>query len=162
MTASASAASADSLRALEWLVGEWRGFGSFATRTSYIHVQFYYDLAGAVFVERTLDVFPPQMPSTEYEMHQDFVVYYRLEGSHRLRAKGFYVEGFVNSFDVEVSEDGGQMVCDSTVVENGPEGMRARWTIHRETHDLWTGRFELAEPGQEYRLVETQTMERIA
>lgn len=56
-------------------------------------MQFYYDLAGVVFVERTLDVFPPKMPSTDYEMHQDFVVYHPMEATDRLRAKGFYVEG---------------------------------------------------------------------
>ncbi len=150
------------LASLAWLVGERRGFGSFADRIGYIHVEFHYDLAGAVFVERTLDVFPPEMPSAEYEMHQDFVVYYPLGGSDRLRAKGFYVQGFVNSFDVEISEDGGHIVCESTAVENGPEGMRARWTIHREVRDLWTGRFELAQPGQDFRLVEKQKMERIA
>ncbi len=66
--------------AFDWLIGEWQGYGQFADRTGYIHKRYSYDVAGMYFVERTLDMFPPPQPSTEFEVHQDFTLRFELAG----------------------------------------------------------------------------------
>ena len=40
---------------LDWLIGEWQGFGQFAERTGYSHKRYEYEVAGTYLVERTLD-----------------------------------------------------------------------------------------------------------
>jgi len=146
---------------LAWLVGEWRGFGKFAKNTNYIHKKFSYDVAGMFLTERTLDMFPPAEPSTDFELHQDLIVYYRVGADGPFRAKGFYVEPFVASIDVTVGEDGGSVTLESTQIENAPPGMRTRVTYGRQGIDELKGTFEIAAPGEPYRVVEQLTMRRI-
>lgn len=146
---------------LHWLVGEWRGYGEFAKDTGYIHKRFYYDLAGMYLIERTLDMFPPKEPTTEFEIHQDFVVYSRGNESGALKARGFFVESFVTSAQVSVSADGNSVVIESIEIENGPPGMRTRFTISRQTKDQYKESFEIAMPGKDYSIVEELTMTRV-
>jgi hypothetical protein len=68
--------SADRIPELGRPIGERRGHGIFPKRTAYIHKQYSYDLGGTSFIERTLDMFPPDTLSTEYGIHQDFTVFY--------------------------------------------------------------------------------------
>ena len=91
---------------LDWLIGEWQGYGEFSNRTTYIHKRYSYEVAGVYLVERTLDVFPPPEPSTEFEVHQDFSVFYRDNVTGDFTANGFFVETFVTDAEVRVLEDG--------------------------------------------------------
>ena len=145
----------------DWLVGEWRGYGKFSNRTTYIHKTYGYDIGGVYFFERTLDIFPPQELSTEFEIHQDVSYFYRVGADGEYRAKMFYVEGFVTSAMVKVSDDGSEIVIEATEVENGPSGMRSRITYTRVAPDRFTGLFELAMPGKDYGKVEELTMSRM-
>jgi hypothetical protein len=146
---------------LAWLEGEWTGYGEFPDRTNYIHKTFEHDQAGMFMIERTLAVFPPEELSTDFEAHQDMVVYYLDEPTGTYRAKAFYVEGFVTSFGIDVNEDGSLIVLESTDVEGGPPGMRSRMTISRETDDRYVAVFEIAMPNRDYAVYEEITMERV-
>ena len=132
----------DPLCPLAWLEGDWRGYGLFASDTTYIHKRFARDLRGTVLVERTFDIFPPDEPTTEYEVHEDFTVYHA-DGSV-VRAKSFFVEGFSWRSVVRVSESGDSIVVETEGVENGPPGSRARITMVRAGPDAFTSVFELA------------------
>jgi hypothetical protein len=146
---------------LSWLVGEWRGYGKFENRTTYIHRKYSYDLGGMFLIERTLDVFPPPELSTDFEVHQDFVVYYRETRAGALRAKGFFVESYVTSATVSVGGNKGPIVIETTEIENGPPGMRTRFTLTPLTADRFKETFEIAMPEKEFALVEELVMERI-
>jgi hypothetical protein len=146
---------------LGWLIGEWKGYGKFEDRVTYIRKHFAYELAGHFLVERTVDMFPPKEPSTEFELHQDFTVYSRENDTGRLRARGFFVESYVTRADVEASEDGSRIVVEALEIENGPPGMRYRFTITRVNDDRFTALFELAMPGREYRPLEQLEMARV-
>ena len=158
---SASPRGADRFPQLHWLVGEWQGFGEFADHTAYIHKRYSYELGGMFFVERTLDMLPPDRPSTEYEIHQDFSVIYLDSATDSLRAKGFFVEGFVTSSNVLVDGGGSRILIESQHVENGPSGMRSRVSIERKTEDAYEGLFELAMQGGPYRQIEKLQMRRV-
>lgn len=145
----------------EWLVGEWRGYGEFSNRTTWIHKRFGYDVGGVYFYERTVDMFPPAELSTDFELHQDVSYFYRVGPSGEYRAKSFYMEGFVTSASVAVNDGGREIVIEATSVENGPPGMRSRITYTREGPDRFRGLFELAMPGKEFGKVEELTMTRV-
>ncbi len=146
---------------IAWLEGEWQGYGEFPDRTNYIRTTFDYDLGGMYLVERNVAMFPPEELSTEYEIHQDFSVYYRDSATGGFVAKSFYIEGFVTSSTVEVLEDGDVIVIESVSLENGPPGMRSRSTFSRETEDRFSLTFEIATPGKDYSLYEEITMSRV-
>ena len=147
---------------LDWLVGEWQGYGQFPSRTTYIHKKYYYDVGGMFFIERTLSMFPPEEEtSTEYEIHQDFTSVYRDDSSGGFLAKGFFVEGFVWSSKVDAGEDGSTIVLETVDIDNAPPGMRGRITYTRESEDSYTATFEIAMPGAEYKLFEELVMDRV-
>jgi hypothetical protein len=152
---------ADRFDELDWLIGEWQGYGQFTNRTTYIHKQYSYDVAGMFLTERTLDMFTPPELSTEFEIHQDFTVFYRDTGTGGIKAKGFYVEGFVWSSDVTVSDNGNTIVIEATEIDCAPDGMRSRITILRESEDEYIAIFELAMPGRDYKELEELTMRRM-
>ena len=152
---------ADRFEELHWLIGEWQGYGQFTSRTTYIHKEYYYDIAGMFFIERRLDMFPPPEPSTEFEIHQDFTVFYRDTQNGGLKAKGFYVEGFVWSSNLKVSDDRRTIIIEATEIDNAPEGMRSKITILREGDDDYRAIFELAMPGRDYEELEELLMTRV-
>ena len=147
--------------AFDWLIGEWQGYGQFADRTGYIHKRYFYDVAGVYLVERTLDMFPPPEPSTQFEVHQDFTVFFRDNVTGAFSASGYYVETFVTDADVVVSEEGNSFVVESRTIHNGPSGMRTRFTYTRTGEDGFTLRFELAGPGEEYAEIESSRFRRV-
>ncbi len=151
----------DRFTPLAWLVGEWQGYGKFTKRTTYVHRKYSYDLGGIYLVERTIDMFPPAEPSTDFEVHQDFVVYYRDTTAGDLRAKAFFVEAFVTSETVRIGEGGQRIITESTQIENGPPGLRTRFILTRETDDRFKETFEIAKPGKEYELVEESVFKRL-
>ena len=151
----------DRFAPLAWLVGEWQGYGKFGTRMTYAHRKYSYDLEGMYLVERTIDMFPPPEPSTEFEVHQDFVVYYRDTTTGGLKAKAFFVEAFVTSETVSGGEGGKPIIAESTEIENGPPGLRTRFTLTRETNDRFKETFEIARPGKEFELAEESFYKRI-
>ena len=147
--------------AFDWLIGEWQGYGQFSDRTGYIHKRYSYDVAGMYFVERTLDMFPPPQPSTEFEVHQDFTVFFRDNLTGALSANGYYVESFVTDAAVTVAGGGDTFVVESRTIHNGPPGMRTRFTYTRTGEDDFTLHFELAGPAEEYSEIEVSRFRRI-
>ncbi|MFC1682962.1 hypothetical protein ACFL0G_01975 [Candidatus Zixiibacteriota bacterium] len=146
---------------MDWLIGEWQGYGQFPKQVNFIQKKYSYDVAGMFFVERTIAMFPPEELSTDYEIHQDFSVVYRDNGTGAFLAKSFYVESFVTSSTVQIEENGNKIVIESENVENGPPGMRSRYSIFREDPNRYTATFEVAWQGKDFSLYEELEMKRV-
>jgi hypothetical protein len=146
---------------LHWLIGEWQGYGKFSDRSTLIHKSFFYDVAGMYLIERTIDMFPPDSLTTEFEVHQDFTVYYRHNRDGSILAKGFFVESYVTFATVEIGDDGRIIVVGMHEVENGPPGMRTRYTIRQRGADQFEATFEIAMPGEDYVVSEELLMKRM-
>lgn len=146
---------------MHWLVGEWQGYGEFSDRSTLIHKRFSYEVAGMYLIERTIDMFPPDSLTTEFEVHQDFTVYYRHNRDGTVLAKGFFVESYVTSATVEIGDDGRTIVVETHEVENGPPGMRTSYTIRQRSADQFRATFEIAMPGEEYAVFEELLMKRV-
>jgi len=143
---------------LDWLVGEWQGYGLFPDDTTYVRKVFGYELGGRFLVEETIDVFPPPQPTTEYQIHRDRLYYYPRGDGFAL--KGFFVEGFVWNAGVTVAGDTVRIVTEE--VEGGPPGLGARVTIVRGGADRYRGTFELGSSERGYRTLERLTMRRVS
>ncbi len=149
--------------AIDWLIGEWQGYGQFGGGTpNYIHKRYSYEMGGMYILGRTLSMFPPEEVSTDYEIHQDLVIFYRLSESDEYRARAFYVESYVTSEKVTVSEDGTQIVMETEQIENAPAGLRTRMTWTRLPEDRMELHFEIAMPGGEYSTAERIQLKRIS
>ena len=152
----ATAAAAD-LSDLAWLEGEWRGYSVMGDESNVNHKAFRLEQAGRYLVERTLSMCPPPEPSTDYETHQDMTVFYAVGGE--LRAKGFFVEGVVQSSTVTV--EGPKVTVESLEVEGGPPGMRARLVYERDGEDRFTGTFDVDWSGEGWQCYQTYAFERL-
>lgn len=146
---------------LSWLEGEWQGYGKFSDRVTYIRKHYSFDIGGVYFVERTIDMFPPPEPSVEFEMHQDMTLFYRASDDSPVRAKGFFVEGFIISSSVVIKDDGNKVIMTSEEIENAPPGMRTRYTMVRQGADKYVGVFEMAMPDKDFSEVERLELKRI-
>jgi len=147
----------DGLDYVAWLEGEWQGYSIMGERSNVNHKEFRFEQAGRYFVERTIAMFPPAEPSMEYETHQDMNVYYVVDGE--LRAKGFFMEGFVQSSTVTI--DGSKVIIESLEVEGGPPGMRTRLFYERGLEESFTGTFEIDWTGKGYKLMSSYEFKRI-
>jgi hypothetical protein len=146
---------------MAWLIGEWQGYGEFSDRTTYIHKRYSYEVAGMYLVEKTLDIFPPPEVSTDFEVHQDFSVFYRENKTGEFSANGFYVETFVTGASVTLLDDGESFVVESSSIHNGPPGMRTRITYTRIGTDEFRLLFEIAPPELDYQVTEQSRFRRI-
>ncbi len=147
----------DGLDSVAWLEGEWQGYSIMGERSNVNHKEFRFEQAGRYFIERTIAMFPPAEPSTEFETHQDMTVYYEVDGA--LRAKGFFVEGFVQSSTVTI--DGSKVIIESLEVEGGPPGMCTRLIYERGLEGGFTGTFEIDWSGDGYSHYSTYEFKRI-
>lgn len=153
---------AERFSGVDWLVGEWRGLGVFErvdNNTTYLHRVYSYDMAGMFIQERTIVLLPPDSLTSDYGIHQNMSVCYldTIENQHRSRT--FVIESYVSTALWTMTDDG--MVGESTEIENGPLGMRTRFTIQKESPDRFLETFEIAMPGEEYMTTERLLLMRV-
>ena len=146
-------ASDDPLQALRALTGEWVGKeeGSFGqgkgTRTYRSILQDRYVLSD------NHSVFEPQPGLEKGDEHRDWTIFSYDSAHGRIVARQFNSEGFVNRLVQEKRPPGEPLLFVSEASENGPEGLRARLTLDFLSESEFSETFELASPGQEYRVV---------
>jgi len=56
---------------------------------------------------------------------------------------------------------GDRLVSESTRIENGPPGMRTRFTLEKQSEDRFIETFELAMPGEEFEIAERLVLVRV-
>ena len=157
LTILAGSAAAADLADLAWIEGEWQGYSIMGNKSNLNHKWFVREMGGTYLVERTVAVFPPAEPTTEYETHQDQCWYYAM--GDEVRMKGFFVEGFVSSGTVSISGD--TLTVLSTAVEGGPPSMRTRLRYVRMGEDRMIGDFEIDWNGDGFRPSSTYEFRRL-
>jgi hypothetical protein len=110
---------------------------------------------------RKKSVYPPQEKNPKGETHEDFGLF-SYDGNRKKHVlRQFHVEGFVNQYVEDTfAPDGKKMVFVTEAIENIPAGWRAR-----ETYQIWdnyefTERFELAAPGEEFKVYSESAFKR--
>jgi hypothetical protein len=135
---------------LKYFVGTWKGTGKGDPGISTVERSYQSILNGKFIQINHKSIYLPQEKNPKGETHEDigFLSYDRGRKAFILRQ--FHLEGFVNQFKGEISEDGKLMVFTSESIENIPAGYRARETYKILNENEFTETFEIAEPGKDF------------
>jgi hypothetical protein len=135
---------------VKYFVGTWKGTGKGEPGTSTVERSYQLILNSKFIQINHKSIYAPQEKRPKGETHEDigFLSYDRGRKAFILRQ--FHVEGFVNQFKGDISEDGKLMVFTSESIENIPAGYKARETYKILNKNEFTETFELAEPGKDF------------
>jgi len=96
--------------------------------------------------------YDPQPKNPKGEVHEDWGMISFDKGRKRFVLRQFHVEGFVNQFVMNSSDEGKTIVFTSESIENIPSGFRARETYKIVGPDEFQEVFEIAEPGKGFEV----------
>lgn len=144
-----------------FFVGEWTGKGEGEPGKGN-YERTYQSVLGNKFIEvKNKSVYPPTDKNTKGEVHEDrgYISYHRSKKKFILRQ--FHVEGFVNTYESEsISTDGKKIVFITTMIENIPNGWRARESYEIISENEFIETFELAEPNKDFFVYSKATFKR--
>lgn len=151
MTATLAGAegTAEGLKRLDFLVGEWRGTSRGEPGEGTIERSCERVLNGRFIECRTTVTY-----KNEVHVERSFYGYDKRE--KKLTLRQFHGEGFVNTY---IETEPLLFVTDS--IENIPPGWRARETYNQKEAGGWTERFELAAPGKDFASYSESTLDRV-
>jgi len=85
------------------------------------------------------------------KVHEDFGIFSYDQGRKTFVMRGFYVEGFVNTYVMdEISDDGKNFTFLSEHVENAPEGTEAKLVFKVISENEIEQSFHVSFPGREF------------
>ena len=133
---------------LRILEGTWEGEEPGVSKVTQVY-QFV--LNGNFLHMKTRSVFEPTEKNPKGEVHEDFGIFSYDQGRKTFMMRGFYVEGFVNTYVMdEISEDGKNFTFLSEHVENAPEGTEAKLVFKVLNDDEVEQSFHVSFPGREF------------
>ena len=148
--AGAQSQTRDDLAAIAPLVGKWVGTSEGQPGAGTVERLYEPALAGRFIRVRNRSIYPPQEKNPKGETHEDVGFFSYDRGRKTFILRQFHVEGFVNQFKGEISEDGKLIVFTSETIENIPAGYRARETYRILNENEFTETFEIAEPNKDF------------
>ena len=125
------------------LVGQWKASGSGAPGQGEGKFSFAFDLQNKVLVRRSHTDYPAAQGRPAFA-HDDLMVIYIDEGSHKFRADYFDNEGHVIRYLADISQDGRTIIFVSDPLPSQP---RFRLTYGAQGKDKMDIKFEIAMPG---------------
>jgi len=137
---------------LRFFVGTWKGTGKGEPGVSQVERTYQSILNGKYIQIEHKSIYAPQEKNPKGETHEDigFLSYDR--GRKQFVLRQFHIEGFVNQFKADISEDGKVIVFTSESIENIPVGYRAKETYRILNENEFTETFEIAEPGKAFQV----------
>ncbi len=135
---------------VKYFVGTWKGTGKGDPGISTVERSYQQILNGKFIQINHKSIYAPQEKNPKGETHEDIGYLSYDRGRKAFILRQFHVEGFVNQFKGEISEDGKLMVFTSESIENIPAGYRARETYKILNKNEFTETFEIAEPGKDF------------
>ena len=135
---------------LKYFIGTWKGTGKGDPGTSQVERTYQSILNGKYIQIKHKSVYAPQEKNPKGETHEDIGFFSYDRGRKTFILRQFHLEGFVNQFKGEISEDGKLMVFTSESIENIPAGYRAKETYKILNENEFTETFEIAEPNKDF------------
>ncbi len=140
-----AAIAADDWGPLQFLIGHWTGEGGGGPGQGSGAFSFAPDVQGKVLVRKNFAEYPASNGKPAAR-HDDVMVVYRDESSHKLRAMYFDSESHVISYSVDAAEGGGVVFT-----SDGPSSaMRYRLTYTGTGPKTLKLKFEMAQPGKDF------------
>ncbi len=146
------ASTPDPFASVTALLGRWTGTaegqpGRGTSEREYVRA------VGDRFIRvRNTSRYPPQAANTNGETHEDEGFISVDRARKRLVFRQFHSEGFVNHYVEAPESTATHLVFASEAIENIPAGWRARETYLITAPDAFEEIFELAEPGQPFKI----------
>jgi hypothetical protein len=138
----------DVWKPLRFLEGTWDGEDPGVSKVTQVY-QFV--LNGNFLHMKTRSVFEPTEKNPKGEVHEDFGIFSYDQGRKTFVMRGFYVEGFVNTYVMDDMSDNGKTFTFLTEhVENAPEGTKAKLEFKVLGADEIEQSFHVAFPGREF------------
>jgi hypothetical protein len=159
---SADGTSQQNLKALENLIGRWRGVGEGQPGTSQVDRSYEPVLSGQFLMVRNTSVDAKQQRNPNGEVHEDVGFYGFDNARERIVFRQFHVERFVNQYVAATAgPEGETIVFESEAIENIPAGWRARETYRFSGVDSFEEVFELADPDKDFALYSRSQLRRV-
>jgi len=161
-SAGADATLQGELKALERLIGNWRGVGEGQPGTSQVERSYESVLGGQFLMVRNTSTYAPQERNPQGETHDDLGFFSFDKARERIVFRQFHVEGFVNQYVAAIATPESEIVVfESEAIENIPTGWHARETYHFSRADAFEEVFELAEPYKDFALYSRSQLRRV-
>jgi len=142
----------DSWEPIRALVGTWEGTGKGQPGDSKVQREYRLVLNDKFLHVQNKSTYEPQPKNPKGEVHEDWGMISFDKGRKKFVLRQFHVEGFVNQFVMNSSDDGKTIVFTSESIENIPAGYRARETYKIVGADEFIEIFEIAEPGKDFEV----------
>jgi len=149
------------LSALQFFVGHWQGTAHGEPGSGTVERDYEFVMNETFIRVRNKSIYPPQEKNPKGETHEDFGLF-SYDGNRKKHVlRQFHVEGFVNQYVEDTfAPDGKKMVFVTEAIENIPAGWRARETYQVFNDNEFTEQFELAAPGEGFKLYSESAFKR--
>lgn len=146
---------------LTYFVGSWSGTsdgqpGKGTYARTYSHA-----LNGKFINIKNKSTYAPQEKNPKGEVHEDWGMLSYDKARRRFVLRQFHIEGFVNQYVAEPTDDPSLLRFVSESIENIPPGFRARETYRIVGPDEFIETFEMAEPGKDFAVYSEARLKRI-
>lgn len=150
----------DIWKPLEFLEGIWTGQGEGMSGISTVTQEYRFILNGKFLQMKTRSEFDPQEKNPEGEIHEDIGFFSFDRARKKFMLRGFYIEGFINQYVGDVSEDGKTIAFETEAIENAPPGTRAKLVFQKTSRSELEQSFFVAWPGREFSCMSTNKLKR--
>lgn len=143
-----------------FLLGKWKGTGSgFGNDKSAIESDFNLIMNGKYIEVKNDSKFEPTEKNPEGEHHIDWGIISFNKNRKKIIFRQFHIEGFVNQYVLNDSLSNDTiLIFETEVIENFPEGGKARWTIRKIKENEIETIFEVSFSGKEFVCYGTNKM----
>ena len=156
-----SASKPDRFAPLRFLAGTWRGDQAGQPGRGTVERTYQFILNDRFLQETNTSTYPPQERNKTGEVHHHMSMISYDTARKLFVFRQFHTEGFVNTYVQQPTTDDKTIVFVSEAIENIPAGYRARETYTILSHDEFTERFEVAEPGKDFELYSEAHLKRV-
>jgi hypothetical protein len=146
---------------LKYFVGSWSGTSQGQPGTGTYSRTYALALNGRFLNVTNKSTYPPQEKNPKGEVHEDWGMFSYDKARRRFVLRQFHVEGFVNQYAAESTDDPTTLRFVSESIENIPAGFRARETYRIVGPDEFIETFELAEPGKDFAVYSEARLKRV-
>lgn len=142
---------------LDFLGGKWEGHG----QGSVVTQEYRYILNKKFLEMKTKAVFEPSEKRPEGETHEDMGLFSFDQSRKQFVLRGFYVEGFVNTYILDnISDDGKTFTFVTEHIENAPPGTKAKLIFKVINPDELEQSFHVAWPEREFNCYSLNRLKR--
>lgn len=132
---------------LQFLEGRWEGHG----QGSVVTQEYRFVLNKKFLQMKTKANFEPSEKRPEGEIHEDMGLFSYDQSRETFVLRGFYVEGFVNTYILDnISDNGKTLTFVTEHIENAPPGTKAKLIFKIMDSDEIEQSFHVAWPGREF------------